>query len=169
MILWQRAQKKSGLMPKFETIRRVPHSAEKMFAIVSDVERYPDFLPLIESLKIISKSQQGDILTLQADMAVGYKAIKESFRSEVVINLKEKTIISKSQSGPFSKMENRWHFTPVTAATEPTQSEQSAHADVHFSIDYKFKNWALEKLLGGMFDKAFRTYAESFENRAATI
>lgn len=150
-------------MPKFETIRRVPHSAEKMFAIVADVERYPEFLPLIERLTIISQQSEAGVKMLEADMTVGYKAFQETFRSDVTIDQANATIISKSRSGPFSHMENRWYFAPVLREGMPPAT------DVHFSIDYKFKSWTLEKLLGGMFDKAFRTYAESFEKRAATM
>lgn len=150
-------------MPRFETIRRVPYSAEKMFAIVADVERYPEFLPLIERLTIISREEEGGIICLQADMTVGYKAFQETFRSEVRVDEANRTIISTSKSGPFSKMENRWKFTPIEVSGKP------AAADVQFTIDYKFKSWTLEKLMGGMFDKAFRTYAESFETRASVV
>ncbi|HRO50784.1 MAG TPA: SRPBCC family protein, partial [Hyphomicrobium sp.] len=35
-------------MPRFNTVRRVAFTPEQMFAVVADVERYPEFLPLVE-------------------------------------------------------------------------------------------------------------------------
>ncbi len=46
-------------MHKFQTTRRVPFSAEQMFAVVADVERYPEFLPLCESLDVRSREKRG--------------------------------------------------------------------------------------------------------------
>lgn len=148
-------------MPKFETVHRVKHDCDVMYAIVADVEKYPEFLDLCEDLKIISKnnSESEVIEVLEADMTVGYKAIKEVFRSKVTLDKNAKIITSENINGPFKFMKNKWRFVPVTETS----------TDIHFSIEYEFKNWMMEKLLGGMFDKAFRTYSKSFENRADTL
>ncbi|MGO7501249.1 type II toxin-antitoxin system RatA family toxin, partial [Rhizobium ruizarguesonis] len=45
-------------MPKFETHRPVPHTPEKMFDLVADVERYQEFLPLCEALAIRSRKER---------------------------------------------------------------------------------------------------------------
>ena len=42
-------------MPQFDTSRRIDHSAANMFALVADVERYPEFVPLCESLVVKSR------------------------------------------------------------------------------------------------------------------
>jgi len=148
-------------MPKFETVHRVQHGCDVMYDIVADIEKYPEFLELCEDLKIISKSDspQEGVQLLEADMTVGYKAIREVFRSKVTIDKTNKLITSVNINGPFKYMKNNWRFVPVTETS----------TDIHFTIDYEFKNWMMEKLLGGMFDKAFRTYSKSFENRANTL
>ena len=159
-------------MPEFETIRRVPHSPAHMYSVVADVAKYPEFLPLIEDLTILSRAEADGIATLEADMTIGYKAINETFRSKVLLNPAENSITTTSHAGPFSHMENRWKFLPVETATSDGGliTPASAQAcDVHFFIDYKFKSWMLEKMMGQMFEKAFRTYAESFEARASAL
>lgn len=148
-------------MPKFETVHRVRHSADVMYDIVADIEKYPEFLTLCEDLKII---KQGDtnpegVETLEADMTVGYKAIREVFRSKVTLDPAQKNISTENINGPFKYMRNSWRFVSL--------NENST--DIHFSIEYKFKNWMMEKLLGQMFDKAFRTYSKSFEDRADSL
>jgi ribosome-associated toxin RatA of RatAB toxin-antitoxin module len=41
-------------MPRFSSKRRVRHTAQQMFDLVADIERYPEFVPLCKSLKSAS-------------------------------------------------------------------------------------------------------------------
>ena len=45
-------------MPKFETTRRTGHAPDRMFALVADVEKYPQFLPLCEALTVRSRRER---------------------------------------------------------------------------------------------------------------
>ena len=74
-------------MPSFRDERRVRHRAEQMFALVADVERYPEFVPLCKALKVRSRriDDQGRE-TLVAGMTVGYKLIRETFTSRVMLD-----------------------------------------------------------------------------------
>ena len=148
-------------MPSHETVRRVPVSAKTMFAVVADVERYPEFLPLCESLKILTRKEEESRNTtlLEADMTVAYGKVHETFRSSVILDEARQTIITKSIKGPFRQLTNEWHFEAVSENV----------TDVHFKIDYEFKNRMLAMLMGGLFDKVFRAYAESFETRAKEL
>jgi ribosome-associated toxin RatA of RatAB toxin-antitoxin module len=65
--------------------RRVPFTAQQMFAVVADVERYPEFLPLCEGLHVRSREEQGSESVLIATMTVGYRSIAESFTSRVTL------------------------------------------------------------------------------------
>lgn len=147
-------------MPQFETTRRVAHSADDMFALVADVERYPEFLPLCESLSVRSRREGAAGKTLLiADMTVGYRAVRETFTSQVLLKPEERRIEVKYIDGPFRYLDNRWHFEP----------DGEAASRVHFFIDYQFKNRMLGMMMGSMFDRAFRMFAEAFETRADTI
>jgi coenzyme Q-binding protein COQ10 len=146
-------------MPQFETVRRVRHAPQKMFALVADVEKYPMFLPLCEALTVRSRRERDGITVLVADMSVGYKAIRETFTSQVVLRPNENTIEAKYLDGPFRYLTNRWHFTPAG----------DGGTDVHFFIDYEFKNRILGAMMGAMFDRAFRMFSEAFEKRADVV
>ncbi|MBN9070774.1 MAG: type II toxin-antitoxin system RatA family toxin [Rhizobiales bacterium] len=146
-------------MPKFETTRHVAHKADEMFALVADVERYPEFLPLCEALTVRSRKERDGRTMLVADMTVGYKAIRETFTSQVHLKPDERTIDVKYLDGPFRYLTNIWRF-------EPTGENRS---DVHFFIDYEFKSRILGALMGAMFDRAFRMFTEAFEARADAI
>jgi coenzyme Q-binding protein COQ10 len=143
-------------MPTFRSTRQVKHSAADMFALVADVERYPEFVPLCESLRVVRRAQSGEgIETIVAAMSVGYKAIRESFTSRVELDHPRLRIDVEYVDGPFKYLENRWTFRDTPDGSE-----------VGFYINYEFKSFALGLLMGAVFDKAFRKFAEAFEERA---
>lgn len=145
-------------MPQFETTRFVAQSPDEMFALVADVERYPEFLPLCTGLTVRSRREKDGRTLLVADMSVGYKAIRETFTTQVFLKPDEHLIDVKYIDGPFKYLENRWRFDPAPGGTE-----------VRFFIDYEFKSRILSALMGSMFDRAFRMFAEAFEKRADAI
>ena len=146
-------------MPQFETTRHVNHSAEQMFALVANVERYPEFLPLCEALRIKQRRKRDGKEMLIADMSIGYKAIRETFTSQVLLNPTKSQIDVSYIDGPFKYLENIWTFVERADGT----------SDVQFYIDYEFKSKMLGAVMGTMFDRAFRAFAEAFEKRADTL
>ncbi|QND52832.1 type II toxin-antitoxin system RatA family toxin [Phyllobacterium sp. 628] len=147
-------------MPKFDTTRPVVHRAEQMFDLVADVESYPQFLPMCESLKVRSRKERDGKTLLIADMTVGYKLIRETFTSQVLLKPDEGIIETKYIDGPFCYLDNKWQFVP---------SANPEHSEVKFHIDYEFKSRTLGFLMGSMFDIAFRRFTEAFEKRADQI
>jgi coenzyme Q-binding protein COQ10 len=147
-------------MPQFTTKRRVRHSADKMFDLVADVERYPEFVPLCGSLRVRERRTTGEgVEIIVADMSVAYKLVRESFVSRVTLDRPKLQILVEYLQGPFSKLQNRWTFRPTGEAT----------CEVEFFIDYEFKSRTLGMLMGAMFDTAFRRFATAFERRADEI
>ena len=45
-------------MPSFRTTRPVRHTPPEMFDLVADVERYPEFLPLCEGLRVLRRTPE---------------------------------------------------------------------------------------------------------------
>lgn len=146
-------------MPKFENVRLVRHTPENMFQLVADVERYPEFLPLCEKLVVRSRRERGEKSLLVADMSVGYNLIRETFTSQVLLSPEDNAIDVKYIDGPFRYLHNRWNFEP----------DHDDGCQVRFFIDYEFRSIALGLLMGSMFDRAFRMFAEAFERRADSI
>ncbi len=146
-------------MPSFRSTQVVEHTPAQMFDLVADVERYPEFLPLCEGLRVLRRSQSGEgVETLVAVMSVGYKAIRESFTTRVTLDRPRLRILVEYVNGPFSYLENRWSFVPAAGGS-----------DVEFYITYEFKSRALGLLMGAVFDRAFRKFAEAFEERADAV
>ena len=147
-------------MPKFSSKRRAHHSAEQMFDLVADVERYPEFVPLCHSLKIRQRTPGPDGTEIViADMTVSFKLVREAFTSRVTLDRPNLKIMVEYLKGPFSKLENRWNFEP--------RSETAC--DVGFFLSYEFKSRMLAILMGTMFDTAFQRFAAAFEKRADAV
>jgi coenzyme Q-binding protein COQ10 len=145
-------------MPTFTTRRRVPYTPRQMYDLVADVERYPQFLPLTEGLRIRTREKAGPPEVFTADMTVGYKAIRETFLTRVSLYPEVPKVEACYIDGPFQRLENRWNFHAVPGGCE-----------IDFYIDYEFKSRMLGMLVGAMFDQAFRRFAEAFEARARVV
>lgn len=132
------------------------HPAQDMFDLVADIDRYPEFVPLCQSLNTRSSRQKGGREIRLADMTVGYKSIRETFTCQVVLNPADSEILASYIDGPFKFLENRWFFETTGKTT----------CNVHFKLDYEFKSRALALLMGSMFDRAFAKFTQAFEERA---
>ena len=146
-------------MPSFRTQRIVRYSPRQMFDLVADVERYPEFLPLCESLTVRSRETSSeDIERIVCRLVAGFGMIRESFTTEVNLKPAQNRIDVRYLEGPFRKLDNIWEFR-----------DNGAGCAVQFFIDYEFRSLPLQMLMGGMFDRAFRKFAQAFEERAETV
>jgi len=134
--------------------RLVPYSAELMYAVVADVEKYPEFLPWVLALRVLSRRENG----LTAEMVVGYRGLRERYTSGVTLYPAERRIDVAQTKGPFKKLENHWRFTPKDEGCE-----------VEFSIDFEFRSRLLHSVAGHAFEKVMLRMADAFEARAKTL
>src|SRR3954464_12063363 len=96
-----------------------------MYAVVADVEKYPEFLPWVVALRVLARRAGG----MTAEMAVGYGALRERYTSDVALDPDARTIDVVQTKGPFKQLENHWRFTP-----------QGKSCEVEFSILFEFKS-----------------------------
>ncbi|MEO1066399.1 MAG: SRPBCC family protein [Pseudomonadota bacterium] len=144
-------------MPSFETKHPVKHSANDMFELVADVEKYPQFVPLCEALRVRGrKTLEDGREVLVADMTVAYKLLRETFTTKVILDRAKSEIFVEYLDGPISELQNRWTFVPTG----------DDRCDVVFFIDYEFKSRTFARLVGAFFDRAFRKFSSAFEERA---
>jgi coenzyme Q-binding protein COQ10 len=136
--------------------RIVPYPAELMYAVVSDVESYPKFLPWVVALRVLSRRENG----MTAEMAVGYGALRERYTSDVALDPTIRRIDVSQIKGPFKTLENHWQFTPLSDASG---------CEIVFSILFEFKSRLLHNVAGAKFEKVMLKMADAFEARAKTI
>jgi len=147
-------------MPQFTNKRRVRHAAADMFDLVADVEKYPQFVPLCQSLRVRSRAEKGEgVEVLTASMTVAYKLIQQTFTSRVTLDKPNLKILVEYLDGPFSRLQNRWTFKATGEHT----------CEVDFYIDYEFRSRTFGMLMGAVFDTVFRKMAAAFEERADKV
>lgn len=131
-----------------------------MFDLVADVERYPQFVPLCQSLRVRRRTQDDKGReVIVADMTVAYKLIRETFTSRVTLDRPKLEILVEYLEGPFQRMNNRWSFRP--------DGDQAC--EVEFYISYEFRSRTLGMLMGSVFEGAFRRFSVAFERRADEV
>lgn len=142
-------------MTSRHTQTEVPYTADQMFALVADVEKYPEFLPWCAGLRIIERGEN----TITADMIVAYKVFRERFRTRVTLDRKNNQIDVAYVSGPFRTLENRWRFI----------DRPEGGSVIDFVIEFEFKNFLLQATAQAVFDKAFARMSEAFVKRAEDV
>lgn len=140
-------------MPTHAEKRTLRYSPEQMFQLVADVHRYPEFLPWCVGARIVSREDN----RLVADLTIGFKLFRETFRSEVTLERPHQVQV-RYLNGPFRYLNNTWKFRAVEAGTE-----------VDFFVDFEFRSRLLQAVIGTVFNEAVRLMVRAFERRAAQL
>jgi coenzyme Q-binding protein COQ10 len=142
-------------MPTHSETKIIPYTAQQIYELVADIDKYPQFLPWCSAARIISKNDD----MILAELTIGYKKIKESFTSRVHLDQENKAIYVAYVSGPLRALRNEWIFTDL-----PDKSCQ-----VDFFVHFEFSSRILSHLMDLFFDVAFKKMVNSFEIRAKEI
>ena len=137
----------------------LPYTPDQLFALVGDVERYPEFVPWITSMRTWNPRTLAErVETVDAEAGVGFSFLKERFATRVHRDARERLIDVKLLSGPFRRLTNRWRFLEDPAGTR-----------IEFDIDFQFKSRLLEGLLTANFHHAVERLMGCFEDRAKAL
>lgn len=141
-------------MPTHAEKKILPYRAEQIFDLVADVERYPEFLPWVISAAIVSHKENSFL----ADLSVGYKIFRESYRSEVVLDPPNRIDINYV-NGPFRYLNNHWVFTQI----------DDKHVEIDFFIDFEFHSNFFQGMMQTVFSEVVKRMIHAFEKRAAEV
>jgi coenzyme Q-binding protein COQ10 len=140
-------------MPTHAEKRIMRHSPDDVFQIVADVQRYPEFLPWCVGARVITRDED----KLVADLTIGFKMFRETFRSDVTLQ-RPGMVQVQYLNGPFRYLNNTWNLREVPQGTE-----------VDFFVDFEFKSRMLQAVIGTVFNEATRLMVRAFERRAMHI
>ena len=121
----------------------LPYKPEDLFNLASEVERYPEFITWIQSLKLLSNEATDDGRRCRAEVTVGFKGFRETFVTDVAAKRSAMSIEVSLVRGPFKKLSNTWRIEP-----------QASGSRVAFAIQFEFRNFVLQALAD-----ANKTYA----------
>ena len=132
------------------------YSAEEMFNLVTDVSRYPEFLPWCDHATIVESDENG----MKAEIGIAFSGIRQTFttRNEHVPG---REVSMKLLDGPFSRLDGQWKYMPL--------GEQQRASKVELELNYGFDNAALGALVGPVFDKIAGSMVDAFVKRAEQV
>ena len=132
----------------------VPHSAARMYALVDDVEAYPDFLPWCSDARVLERSDEHVVARVEMRRA----GMTRSFTTRNTLRPGE-AIDLALVGGPFRHLEGGWRF----------QSLGDAGCKVTLELDFTFESRALDALLGLFFEDTLNSLVDAFTQRADQI
>ena len=136
---------------KHEERRFINHTPLNLFKLVSDVKKYPEFLPWCLGARVRNKCENN----FEADLIIGFKIYKEIYSSQITLDKINKKIIVNYKEGPFEYLDNYWIF-----------KDDKNGCEVEFMVDFKFKSVFLQTLMETLFSEAVRRMVGAFEKRA---
>ena len=132
----------------------VPYSAGEMYALVDDIERYPQFLPWCKSSKVFSRDED----EVRASIELARGGIQRAFTTCNRLQ-PDKMIEIRLIEGPFHHLDGFWRFDAL--------KEQACK--VSLDLDFEFSNRILSMTIGPVFGQIVNSLVDSFCTRAVTV
>ncbi len=146
-------------MPALTQTKTLPYSAQKIYELVMDIEKYPEFLPWCKQAKIIENISEQN---LRADLLINFKNFFEKYRSNVShgkSGLNSYFVDVVAIEGPFRKLVNQWQFRDL----------ENEKCEVKFFIVFEFNSIFLTKMISPIFEKSAKKMMTAFEERAGKL
>lgn len=136
------------------------YTAEEMFALVTQVALYPQFLPWCDQAAVLSEDASG----MTAEVGIAFGGIHQKFvtHNTHVIGPENRQVLVKLIKGPFSKLDGTWSFSPVGDG-----SQRACRVDLQ--LNYGFDSLALSALVGPVFDRIAGSMVDAFVKRAVQV
>jgi coenzyme Q-binding protein COQ10 len=140
-------------MSTYAERRLLPYRPDQLYALVADVESYPEFLPWCIAAR--NRSRDGNVLL--SDLVIGFKMVRERFTSRVTLG--EDRIDVAYIEGPFKYLTNHWIF----------EAQPDGGTIIDFYVDFEFRSKMLQAIMGALFNEAVKLMVGAFERRARQI
>ena len=137
-------------MVSFKKKKIISQPIEKIYNLVADVKKYPNFLPWCSDIVIKEKTKKYII----SEVKVGFQNINETYLCKVLL-YPQKRITLDYISGPFEYLELRWSFKKIN----------KSKSKVIFFTNFKFKSKILGFLTSIFLDNAIKTMVQAFEKK----
>lgn len=132
----------------------VPYTQDEMFALVVDVDSYPEFLPWCSGAATLARLDEG--IEARIDFMVG--GVKKSFTTRNH-HIDHAVIEMHLLDGPFSELEGRWEFTPLGAAG----------CKISLHMNYGFSSKVVRLVTAPVFGQIANSLVDAFQQRAVAV
>ena len=133
------------------------YSPQEMYALVTDVPAYPQFLPWCDHSAVLDSDDTG----MTAEVGISFGGIRQTFTTRNQ-HVPDRQVAIKLVKGPFSRLDGQWDFVPIGDGSQRA-------CRVELSLHYGFDNATLGKLVGPVFDKIAASMVDAFVKRAEQV
>jgi len=133
------------------------YSPQEMYALVTDVGRYPEFLPWCDKAKVLEHDDAGMV----AEVGIAFSGIHQVFTTRNT-HTSGSRVEMQLVKGPFSKLQGQWDFHTLGDGSQRA-------CKVELSLNYGFDNATLAKLVGPVFDRIAASMVDAFVKRAQHV
>jgi ribosome-associated toxin RatA of RatAB toxin-antitoxin module len=137
------------------------YAPREMYALVTDIDAYPQFLPWCERAEVVGRHPGG--VTARLTLAKG--GVRHAFTTRNEHHAGERVDVTLVD-GPFSLLEGRWSFAPIGRGSD---AEPPRACRIEFDLRYAFASRALEAVVSPVFDRIADTMVDSFVQRAESV
>jgi ribosome-associated toxin RatA of RatAB toxin-antitoxin module len=132
----------------------VPYTPEQMFALVADIERYPEFVPSVVRAKVLTREDNGVIGQLEMERA----GVREKFTTRNMLEPPNRMSLALVD-GPFRLLDGLWTFDALG----------DRGTKIRLTIRFEFANPLSAILLSRSFEKSCVEMVDAFVIRARSI
>ena len=133
------------------------YSPQEMYALVTNVNQYPQFLPWCDHASVVSEHAQG----MMAEIGISFAGVRQTFVTHN-LHTEPSRVDMQLVKGPFSKLDGQWNFHTLGDGSQRA-------CKVELLLHYGFDNAALGKLVGPVFDKIAASLVDAFVKRAQQV
>ena len=145
-------------MPKASVKRLIECKKDQLIDLVLDIEKYPDFVPFCLGSHVFQRNDEGNQISIVADLTIGKGPFKDTYKSDVQYNKDENLINVTNIGGPLKHLENKWKFIESDNGTE-----------ILFDIDFEIENKFLNLVMKKSFQFGLNKIADAFQKRAEEL
>jgi len=137
------------------------YTPQEMYELVTQVERYPEFLPWCNKVEVLAREDD----TVTAKLHLSYAGVRHAFTTRNT-NARGSSVRMELVDGPFSRLHGLWDFVPLN---KPGTTGEPSACKIAFELNYAFSSGALEAVVSPVFDRIANTFVDSFVQRAESL
>ena len=129
----------------------IAESPARMYALINDIERYPEFVPWCTAARIESR-KEGEVV---ATLTIKRGPLRAEFTTRNLLE-PDKRVLMQFVSGPFSVLEGLWTLTPLG----------DLGCRVELEMRFEFANRVAGTLFAPLFEDTAASLVDAFVKRA---
>lgn len=149
-------------MPVIEQAKLISAPIDKVFAIARESQAYPEYMPEVKSVEILSKSEDGDTLVTRWAGRIPQFGMNVKWTQEETWNPADHSSKFRQTEGDYDKMEGWWKF-----------SEENGQTKFESWLEYEYNvpmvGPLLHKVVKYIVERNIDRMMEAIKNRAEAV